>query len=262
MRIQDVKAIDMHTHIDHGVKFDSPNEAKCFYTAYQEKLFEIAKAANIEYLFVSTFASVLSDETIETENEYMYHLSKECDCIYQWVVIDPRNENTFNQAEYMLKSEKCVGIKLHPVYHGYSLEEYADKVFSFSSKLKAIALIHPDKRADYIVPIANKYPDTTFIMAHLGDEYWVEAVKNAKNRNVYVDTSGISSSFNQIVEYAVEQIGPERILFGTDTYAAGFQRGRIEYALISERDKENILRNNALKLFENKLGTKNQRSKL
>lgn len=153
----------------------------------------------------------------------------------------------------MLKSDKCVGIKLHPVCHQYALEEYADELFAFSSKQKAIVLIHPEKRADYILPIADKYPDTIFIMAHLGDESWAEAIKNAKHGNVYVDTSGMASCYNLIVEYTVEQVGSEHILFGTDTYAAGFQRGRIEYALISEKDKENILRNNALRLFKDKL---------
>ena len=253
MQIKDIKAIDIHTHIDHGVRYDSPDEVKCYYTAYKEKLLELEKAANIEYLFASTFASVLTDKVIKPENEYTYRLSQECDDIFQWVVIDPRNDDTFRQAEYMLSSEKCVGIKLHPVYHKYSLEDYSDKLFSFSSEYTSIVLIHPEKNMDYILPMADKYPDTTFIMAHLGDESGVRAVKNSKNNNVYVDTSGIASSNNLIVEYAVEQIGSEHILFGTDTYAAGFQRGRIEYALISDADKANILRNNALKLFEKHL---------
>jgi predicted TIM-barrel fold metal-dependent hydrolase len=69
---------------------------------------------------------------------------------------------------------------------------------------------------------------------------------------VYVDTSGIASSRNKGIETVVEKVGSERILFGTDTYASGFQRGRIEYALIDEIHKENILRNNALRLFAKK----------
>ena len=86
-------------------------------------------------------------------------------------------------------------------------------------------------------------------MAHLGGAAYVNAVAGAKHGNVYVDTSGINSSRNAVIEYAVEQVGSERILFGTDTYAAGFQRGRIDYALISDQDKKNILRDNALRLF-------------
>ena len=38
-------------------------------------------------------------------------------------------------------------------------------------------------------------------------------------------------------------------MFGTDTYAGGFQRGRIEYAMKSDEDKANILRYNAKRLF-------------
>lgn len=42
--------------------------------------------------------------------------------------------------------------------------------------------------------------------------------------NVYTDTSGIASSRNKIIEYAVNRIGSEKILFGTDTYSAAFRQ--------------------------------------
>ena len=87
-------------------------------------------------------------------------------------------------------------------------------------------------------------------MAHLGGEAHINAVKNAVHGNVYVDTSGMASLKNMIIEYAVSQIGSERILFGTDTYSAASQRGRIEFSMISDRDKENILSGNAKKLFD------------
>ena len=149
----------------------------------------------------------------------------------------------------MLKHEKCVGIKLHPVCHNYSLEEYGDKVFSFADQLSAIVQIHPEKGADYIVPFADRYTRARFIMAHLGGEAHIRAVRNAKHGNVYVDTSGMASLKNMIIEYVVSQIGSERILFGTDTYSAASQRGRIEFSMITDSDKENILWNNAKELF-------------
>ena len=243
-----IKAFDTHTHINHGSKWDSPNEGRV-YTAYLEKLLKMNKAAHIEKMFCSTFASVISVEAVEEENEYLYTLAQEIDCLYQWVVIDPRNDRTFVQAKRMLNKGKCVGIKLHPLNHRYSLEEYGDKLFSFSSKYGAIVQIHPEREASYILPMADKYPDTTFIMAHLGDEAYVNAIEFSRYGNVYADTSGIASSQNSVIEYAVDRVGSSHILFGTDTYAAGFQRGRIEYALISQQDKEDILRNNAEKLF-------------
>lgn len=246
--IKSIKAIDSHTHVNHGSMRDS-SEGEC-YTAHLDKLLKMNEAANIGKMFCSTFASVLNSECIEEENEYMFQLAQKVDCLYQWVVIDPRNDKTFKQAERMLEDSKCVGIKLHPVYHKYSLEEYGDKVFSFASEHHAIVLIHPEKAADYILPFADRYSNVRFIMAHLGNKSYVDAIANAKNGNVYTDTSGMASSQNMVIEYAVERVGAEHILFGTDTYAAGFQRGRVEYALISQQEKENILRNNIEKLFE------------
>ena len=87
-------------------------------------------------------------------------------------------------------------------------------------------------------------------MALLKNEHHIKAVRNAKYENVYVDTSGIASIKNMLIEYAVSQIGSEHILFGTDTYSAASQRGRIEFAMIEQRDKENILLNNAKRLFD------------
>ena len=147
----------------------------------------------------------------------------------------------------MLKNEKCIGIKLHPVLHKYLLEDEGDNIFSFAQKHGAIVQIHPDKTE--ILPFADAFPGVTFIMAHLGGQRHIDAVRKAKHGNVYVDTSGKASLKNLLIEYAVSQIGSERILFGTDTYAAGSQRGRIEYAMISQQDKENILLNNAKRLF-------------
>lgn len=125
-------------------------------------------------------------------------------------------------------------------------------IFSFASNHSSVVLIHPEGNPDYILPFANKYSNVKFIMAHMGS--WdvgtdATAIELAQNDNVYMDTSGIASSKNYVIEAVVNKVGSERILFGTDSYAYGFQRGRIEYAQISYDDKVNILRRNAEKLF-------------
>ena len=244
----DLYAIDIHTHINHGSPYDS--KSRVGYSADLADLITINRAAGIEKMFACTFASVLSAEAIQEENEYMHKLIDQVDCLYQWVVIDPRNKEIFSQAERMLQHKKCVGIKLHPAYHGYQLEKYADKIFSFATRFHAVVLIHPEKEASYILPIADRYPDVTFIMAHLDDKDHVDAIELALHKNVYTDTSGIASSKNLIIEYAHNRVGADHILFGTDTYAASFQRGRIEFALIPSEDKKSILRGNALRIFE------------
>ena len=39
----------------------------------------------------------------------------------------------------------------------------------------------------------------------------------SKHRNIWADTSSSASLFGGIIEYAVQLVGSDRILFGTDT---------------------------------------------
>jgi predicted TIM-barrel fold metal-dependent hydrolase len=250
MNLREIIGIDVHAHYNHG----SPHDTKTseIYRADLEYLKETYDAANIRVAFCSTFAAVLSPVGIVAENEYNYVLSRETDWLYQWVVVDPRSEETFRQAERMLPSRKCVGLKIHPAYHGYSIFDYADRIFSFAADYRTIVQMHPEKPAEMPV-FADRYPDMKLIIAHLGSVEHIQAIRHARWGNIYADTSGNASVNNRIIELAVEQAGSDHILFGTDTYAAAFQRGRIEYALIADEDKANILHRNALRLFKNNL---------
>ena len=73
-------------------------------------------------------------------------------------MIDPRIQESFDQAEKLLKTPKCVGIKLHPPYHGYSLDEYGDEIFSFAASFRTTVLIHPQGFATHILPFACPVP--------------------------------------------------------------------------------------------------------
>ena len=245
--IQQIKAIDMHSHINHGNSLDV--EEKDWYSAQPSYILEMNKTALIERTVCCPYAGGLHREAIEESNSFLYDFVKKEESLFQWVIIDPENDNTFVQAQKMLKSPKCVGIKLLPSNHRYELEEWGEKIFTFASMYRTAVLIHPKADADYILPFADRYPDVKFILAHIWGKPHVDAVEYSKYGNVYVDTSGSASLQNGIIEYAVGRVGSERILFGTDTYAAGAQRGRIDYARISDEDKFNILRGNAMRLF-------------
>ena len=246
------KFIDIHSHFDHGVEGDASylrdSQKKNIQLAYLEDLLFQYDGVGIEVGAFSTYSSVLSNVRIPEENEYMKEISEKNGRVYQWVVIQPQIEETFRQAEEMLKSSRCLGIKIHPACHGYKTVDYAEKLFSFANKHKAAMLMHPDDILK-MPEIADFYPDMKLIIAHLGSEDHVTAVKKSKIGNIYVDTSGGASNLNNVIEYAVKTVGAEKILFGTDTYSAAFQTGRVAFARISDEDKKKILRDNAIKLF-------------
>ena len=252
----DRKAIDIHSHFNHGVAGDNRNPA-----------FEDMSVDSLDFMLgenervgigevgYSTYASVLSSEYVARENEYLEKVSNNIENVYQWVVVHPEQEETFSQAKRLINSNKVLGIKLHSPMHKYDICEHADKLFSFANKFGAVVLMHPHKISE-MPAFADKYPNMKLIIAHLGSIEHINAIKAAKHGNIYTDTSGYLSSLNNVIEYAVDAIGSERILFGTDTYSPVFQYSRIALARISQADKENILYKNATRLFPNAFGKK------
>lgn len=239
--------IDIHSHFNHGSPYDTPQ------TMAHIRDLDYVKAGydrfGIYYAGMSTFASaVYHPECILEENEYLHDLVQKTDWMYQWVVIDPRQEETYRQAEQMLSHPKVLGIKIHPKYHDYDILEHGDALFSFAEKHNAMMLMHPQHILE-MPQLAGKYPGMKLMIAHLDSVEYVTAAANAKYGNIYVDTSARGVALNHIVEYAVEKLGSEKILFGTDTYAPSFSYPRIALADISMEDKENILYKNALRLF-------------
>ena len=243
--------IDIHSHFNHGSPFDCPQDP------IHIRALEFIKADCDRFGFagvgMSTYASVLGNlECIVEENQYLHQLVAQEEWMYQWVVIDPRQEETYKQAEKMLSNPKVLGIKIHPSCHGYDMLEYGDALFSFAQKHKTVLLMHPQHIPE-MPEFADKYPDMKLIIAHLGTMKHIDAVANSKAGNVYVDTSGGSCSLNNVVEYAVSRIGSEKMLFGTDTYACAYSFSRIALADIPQEDKENILWKNALRMFPDRL---------
>jgi uncharacterized protein len=180
--------------------------------------------------------------------------------IFQWVVLDPTNPATYAQAEEILRTPRCVGIKIHPEEHRYSISDHGEAIFEFASEHGAIVMSHSGEAQSMpedFLPFADSHPDVPLIVSHLGcgfDQdvtHQVNVVRDARQRNVYTDTSSATSIARGLIEWAVEEIGHDRILFGTDSplYDAPMQRARIDHADISDEAKKAILYANAERLF-------------
>ena len=95
------------------------------------------------------------------------------------------------------------------------------------------------------------------ILAHIGCGWdgdlghQVRAIQKSRHGNVFADTSSARSIVPGLIEWAVREIGADRVLFGTDTplYHAAMQRARIESADLADADKRRILKENAVRIF-------------
>lgn len=262
MSVPSFPAVDVHGH--YGLYNRGPN-AVCwneFMSADAAEVVRRARLANVKVTIVSPLKAMTPRDK---NNAYAGNLEAsevvaQTPGLMQYVVIDPRDERTFLQAEQMLRTPRCVGIKIHPEEHVYPIVDHGRRIFEFAAQHQAIVLTHSSEQnslaADF-VPFANDFPEVRMILAHIGcgwdgdPTHQVRAIQQCRNGNMFADTSSASSMTPGLIEWAVREIGADRVLFGTDTpiYFTPMQRARIDHANLSNSDKKLILRDNASLLF-------------
>jgi uncharacterized protein len=257
-----IPAIDVHGHYGRNIRAGVPDFVNDFMTADAAEVARRASVANIEWTIVSPLEALFPrfhGDAVAGNRSAARDVAA-TDGLLQYVVLDPRRAETFEQAAEMLRTPRCVGIKIHPEEHGYPIVEHGDALFAFAAEHRAVVLSHSSEQnsqASDLVRFANAYPEMRLLLAHIGcgwdgdPTHQVRAIQSSTQGNVYADTSSARSITPNLIEWAVSEIGAERVLFGTDTplYHTSMQRIRIDYAGISEREKRMILRDNAIKLF-------------
>jgi len=258
---REIAAIDVHAHF--GAYRDKSslvcNERM---SADAQTVLRRAALANIRLTAVSPLSGLLPRGKADpvSGNEEAARTVAAHDALYHWALVDPLKAETFEQARRMLAGQKCVGIKIHPEEHCYRIREHGRAIFEFAAEEGCIVLTHSGEEnslPEDFLPFADDYPEIPLILAHLGCGYdddsthQVRAILKSKHGNVLVDTSSACSVQSGLIEWAVRQVGADKVLFGTDSplYFTPMQRARIDYADISKADKCKILSGNAEKLF-------------
>lgn len=102
-----------------------------------------------------------------------------------------------------------------------------------------------------VAVLARKFPQLRVHMAHLYGAGFRGIAHIAPYPNIYVDTGGGEPEAG-ILEYAVRELGAERILFGSDAPGRGFgvQLGKVTGANISEDAREMILWENTKRVYK------------
>jgi predicted TIM-barrel fold metal-dependent hydrolase len=98
--------------------------------------------------------------------------------------------------------------------------------------------------------MARKHPSLRILMAHLTGAK-LRGIQDIKALpNVYLDTSG-SQPEDGYLERAIEELGADRVLFGSDYPIRAFstQLARIDSVSMSQEDREKVLYRNALRFF-------------
>lgn len=131
------------------------------------------------------------------------------------------------------------------------LDFFTPEQLEMLDRLKLVAVIHIPRKMRLEDPLnrkqmkylCEKYPDITFIFAHIGRAYYQKCAKNYIDEfvgfpNAYWDTAMINHE--GVLKYTFDHFPAERILFGTDAPIAFLHGKSVEidnqYAYVTPED--------------------------
>ncbi len=216
----------------------------------------VVKVTNYITKFVMKLTGKVKD--IPVGNEYVHELkSKIGDRIIQFIWITTGMDNIPEYLDEKFAYWSFNGIKLHQCWESFSIDSDFFRqvaVWAENHDLPLFIHLYSDKDVIQLINYKRKHPNLILIIAHLfGLELFVS--ENYKDENLYFDTSTIQLISDNRFKMAINFVGADKVLFGTDTpYGAknNIQRNinRIQNLEISSKDKDQILGLNIKRLLK------------
>lgn len=205
---------------------------------------------------VAVSVKVLHYHMTEGNNEMGRWMKQHPDRIYGYCTVNPRHGKlAIQEIDRCVNEFGMVGVKINAVNPVPLDEPVTMEVVAHVAELGIPLLAHTGPQAS--AAVSRQLPDLKLIMAHMGNTAnpamgdWPWAIEVAKQHpNIYLETSGSSPDFGYI-DAAVEAIGADRVLFGTDfpVFDAHIEKAKVTGSEISPAGKRKVLGENAVRLF-------------
>jgi predicted TIM-barrel fold metal-dependent hydrolase len=165
-------------------------------------------------------------------NEFVAESTKDYpDRFIPLVHFDPRYEEAaLEEVDKYLRDYGWKGVK---VGHHHAVARFMYLMMEIAEKYDAIVAIHSDhsiRDHPYIIgDIANSFPKVKTVILHMGggtcfDSELLSTKIAEKNDNIYLETC-FSNPY--AIKQALERLGPERVMYGSDSSNRGYE-GRWE----------------------------------
>lgn len=228
----------------------------------------------IDFTIMANFAPA---KIIHKNNSWSLEIGKRHKNLVPLVSFHPDMEEPMDMLmeEYMRNGAK--GIKFHPMAQGFDPDDgRLESVYKICQETLFPVVFHCGRVSnarlnnyadiDRIVPVIKKYPMVPFVLTHMADGNIGDVFKIADMyENVYFDTSIVITGYpplldvngpswpdNGVVEYVINKVGADRVIFGSDYPwgSPGHDLDRFMRMGINESQKSSILGENAVKIFK------------
>lgn len=159
-------------------------------------------------------------------NDYLLESSPVEDRVALFGISENEEEIEYTREE--LRSERYSGLKMY--YCSSSVEKtdlydyFPKTVLEVAEEVDVPIILHLPKTVsrsmDEIRTLTHDFPDLRVMLAHIGVTWTYPTnfpntmTEVASYKNITVDTSGVTDP--SIIETALEHLGPERVLYGSD----------------------------------------------
>jgi uncharacterized protein len=180
--------------------------------------------------------------------------------VYGLVWANPRMPDAAAETVRLLDEpgSRFRGVKLHPLLDGYHPDDPSvHPIIESLIERGAPALIHcghPIFTLPWsIEELIRRYPEAKIILGHMGHGniiYINAAIDVAeRNPNVYLETSGMP--MHSKIREAVERVGPDRVLYGSDTpfHHPSVELAKVRASGLSTDLTDRVLGENGRRLF-------------
>jgi len=243
--------IDFHTHLDEGLETQM-KKSKVDRAILLMPMTRDIYTPNERVIY-------LTREEVLSGNESVITASNNSNKYIPFAWLNHKIPNVVEKLEdYVQRGFK--GLKLHPILDHYNLlNPKIEPIIDTATHLRIPIMIHtgwgPNGSVKDVGELAEEYTDAKFIIAHMKEEWGVNRrlshIKIAsKHDNVWLECS--YAEHPRRIAQAVEQLGSDRILFGSDFPFDGgidWAMTKVTFAPITEEDKRKILGENALQLL-------------
>lgn len=257
--IKDVTIVDAHTHLLPG----SAANASFLWSSPDEMVISMDRYG-IDQACISVIGAV-DDEN----DEMLAALQKYPDRFIGSVLVNPNySEEIEGEIKRCFKAHPSVRMigEVHPTSYQHRYPVTGPKyepLWEYASKFKIPILIHSGPTSEKplcgpseIAKIAKAYPDIPILIGHTGGydswEMLEESIEVTKKYdNLFQEICAMGRYFG-VVEYLVEKLSAERVIFGTDApfHDWSAEIAHVAYAKISDGDKEKIFGQNILNLLK------------
>ncbi len=246
---------DLHAHLS-GIDGSTPEERMV-------RLLEIADRMEVERLIVFMgypFSYDPSPEDLRNQNDQVLQaISHHHDRAFGFVYVNPKHaEASLAEIDRCIANGPMVGIKLWVAVR--CNDPALDPIVNRAVELDALVFQHTwyksqgnlpgESTPEELAELAARHPTAKIICGHTGSDWerGIRAIRN--NPNVSIDLGGNDPTAG-FVEMALRELGPERILYGSDVPGRSFatQLGKVYGARIPEADRRLILGDNLKRLL-------------